>query len=91
MRTVINVKTDVKIKQQARHLAADLGLSLSTVVNAYLKQFVRNREVYFSAHPRMTSELETLLGPIEKDIRRRRNLSSAISTPEELNRHLASL
>lgn len=91
MRTVINVKTDVKVKQQARHLAADLGLSLSTVVNAYLKQFVRNREIYFSANPRMTSELETLLGPVEKDIRRRRNLSPAVTTPEELNRYLDSL
>lgn len=91
MKTVINVKTDVKVKQQARHLAADLGLSLSTVVNAYLKQFVRNREVYFSVSPKMTAELEALLGPIEKDIRRRKNLSPAISTPKELNRYLAPL
>lgn len=90
MRTIINVKTETTVKQQAKRLAADLGLSLSAVVNAYLKQFVRNREVYFSAAPKMTLELETLLGPIEKDVHRRK-FSPAVTTSEELEGYLNSL
>lgn len=71
-------------------MASDLGLSLSAVVNAYLKQFVRNREVYFSVTPKMTPELETLLGPIEKDIRRRK-FSSSVTTQKDLDNYFASL
>ncbi|MDP3955186.1 MAG: hypothetical protein Q8Q15_02375, partial [bacterium] len=73
----------------AQELAKELGLSLSAVVNAYLKQFVRTKEVYFSSVPRMSTALENLLGDVEKDMKAGRNLSRAISSEEELKRYLA--
>jgi len=45
---IINVKTDPKIKQQAQKVAADMGLSLSGLINVYLKQFIRDKKVYIS-------------------------------------------
>jgi len=45
MKTLINIKADKEIKKDAQRIAADLGFSLSAVINAYLKQFVRNKEV----------------------------------------------
>ncbi len=90
MKTVINIKTDWEVKKTAQELAKELGLSLSAVVNAYLKQFVRTKEVYFSSVPRMSATLENLLGEVEKDIKADRNLSKAISSEEELKKYLAS-
>jgi addiction module RelB/DinJ family antitoxin len=40
---IINIKTNPKVKKQAQKVAEDLGLSLSAVINGYLKQFVRSK------------------------------------------------
>lgn len=90
MKTVINFKTDWEVKKTAQELAKELGLSLSAIINAYLKQFVRTKEVYFSSAPRMSTVLENLLGDIEKDVKAGRNLSTAISSEKELKKYLAS-
>ncbi|MEK7623301.1 MAG: type II toxin-antitoxin system RelB/DinJ family antitoxin [Patescibacteria group bacterium] len=42
---VVNVKTDVSTKQKAQKLAAELGLSLGGVINALLRDFVRQRRL----------------------------------------------
>jgi len=91
MKTVINIKTDKEVKRNAQRVAEDLGFSLSAVINAYLKQFVRNKEVYFGLVPQMSSELEKLLGKVEIDIQKKRNISSAFSSEKEFKNHLASL
>ncbi len=91
MKTVINIKTDKKVKRNAQKVAEDLGFSLSAVINAYLKQFVRNKEVYFGLVPRMSSELEELLGKVETDIEEKKNISPAFSSRREVKEHLASL
>ena len=45
MSTVINFKTDVKIKKRAQDLAEKFGLSLSDVLNVLLRNFVYKREL----------------------------------------------
>ena len=89
--TVINVKIKKELKENAQKLARDLGLSLSTVINAYLRQFMRNKSVYFTVVPDMSPELERLLGKIEYDVQRGKNLSKPISSKKELKKYLASL
>lgn len=91
MRVVINIKTEKEVKQNAQKLAKNLGLSLSAVINAYLSQFVRNRELYFSLAPKLSDGLENLLEPIEFDIQRNRNISAVVSSKAELKAHLNSL
>ena len=91
MKTIINIKTDQEIKRNAQKIAEKLGLSLSAVINAYLRQFVRNKEVYFSIAPQMSPELEDLLGKIEFDIYRNKNISPAFSSDKKLKKYLASL
>ena len=88
--TVINVKTDKEIKGAAQKVAEELGLSLSTVINAYLRQFVRNKEIHLSTAPHMSPELEEFLGQVEEDIQKKRNLSPAFSSGEEMDRWLNS-
>jgi len=46
--TVINIKTNKILKIKAMKIADDLGFSLSTLINAYLKSLVRNKSVDFS-------------------------------------------
>lgn len=91
MKTVINIKADKEVKENAQKLAEELGLSLSAVMNAHLKQFIRNRSVYFSSLPRMSPELEKLIGPVEKDIKNKKNLSKPLVSPEDISRYLDNL
>lgn len=91
MNTVINIKTKKEIKENAQKIAANLGLSLSAVLNAYLRQFIRNRAVYFSSAPTMTPELENLLSGVGYDIQRGKNLSRPLQSKEEIKNYLASL
>lgn len=46
---VINIKTEPVTKRRAQKVAQDLGLSLSGLINAYLKQLARTKTVTFSA------------------------------------------
>lgn len=91
MKTIINIKTDREVKQNVQRLAKELGLSLSDVVNASLRNFIRTREVYISAIPRMTPEFERLLGTIERDLKEKKRLSPAFSSFEEAENYLGSL
>ena len=80
MKTLISVKIDQDIKNQAQSLSQNLGIPLSTLVNAYLRQFVREEKATFTAAWQMSPELEKILGPVEKDIKSGRNMTKAIST-----------
>lgn len=91
MRTVINIKTEKEVKLHAQKLAKEMGFSLSAVINAYLRQFVRNKEVYFSVVPKMSSEIEGLLSNIEFDIQRNKNISRVFFSKKELKKYFTSL
>lgn len=49
MNTIINVKVDQAVKKKAKKVAQDLGLNLSGVVNAYLRQFIRSGSLFVSS------------------------------------------
>lgn len=90
MKTLINIKADKEVKETAQKIARELGLSLSAVINASLKQFIRSREVYFTAVPRMTPELEELVYQVNQDYRNKKNLSPVFTKAEEALDYLHS-
>jgi len=47
--TIINIKTDPKIKKEAKKITAEMGLTLSGAINGFLRQLIRskNRALYF--------------------------------------------
>lgn len=90
MRTVIHIKADSEVKDNAQKLARDLGLNLTDVVNAALRTFIRTRTVIFSDSPQMTPEFEKYLEKIEEDIKHRRNLSPGFKSAEEAIKWLNS-
>lgn len=61
MKTQVNLKIDATIKKNAQKRAKELGLSLSSVVNATLSQFARTGELELSSAPRITPFLENLV------------------------------
>lgn len=44
---VINFKTEPNVKKKAQQVAKDLGFSLSSLLNAFLKQLIRDRTINF--------------------------------------------
>jgi addiction module RelB/DinJ family antitoxin len=59
---IINIKTEPATKKQAQKVAEKIGLSLSTIMNGLLKDFLRTQTVYFTAYdeqpsPGLISEL----------------------------------
>lgn len=84
MKTLISIKVDKDIKTEAQNLSQNLGIPLSTLVNAYLRQFVREKKATFTTAWQMSPELENILGPVEKNIREGKNLTKAITTENEL-------
>lgn len=46
---VINIKTAPETKAKAQEIARKIGVSLSSLLNAYLKQLIKTKTVTFSA------------------------------------------
>lgn len=88
MKTVIHIKTDKAVKEGAQKIAKEIGVPLSTVVNAQLKQFIRDKSVYLSTIPRMTPYLEKRIAQAEKDFKAGKNISPAFSSADEAIRYL---
>ena len=89
MKTQINLKIDSNIKKDAQKRAKELGLSLSSVVNATLGQFARTGELELSVAPKMTPYLEELV----REARREYELgktSGPYDKSKDLMKHLNS-
>jgi len=91
MKTMLNVKTDVEVKKGVQELAREIGMPVSVIINAYLREILRTREVRFSAPPKMTAQLEKTIATAERDYKLKRNLSPILSTPEEISRYFDEL
>ena len=66
--TILNIKTDKKLKADAKKVSEELGVPLSTVINAFLKQFVRDKELTLSANQyRPTPYLEQILKDAQEE------------------------
>lgn len=57
---VINIKTDAKTKKEAQKLAAEFGVSLSSLVTMSLRNIIRNKRIDFSLIPEVEPTKEEL-------------------------------
>ena len=89
-KAVINFKVDSEVKEEAQKLARDLGMSLSAIVNAQLRELIRTRTLNVSAEPRMTPYLEKIIENVELDRELGKNITRTNSLEEALA-HLDSL
>ena len=89
MKTQVNLKIDSHTEEMAMKQAKKLGLSLSSIVNATLTQFVRTGELEFSTAPKMTSFLEDLVNEARADYKANKT-SGPFSSVDDLMTHLKS-
>ncbi|KKU82709.1 MAG: hypothetical protein UY09_C0007G0017 [Parcubacteria group bacterium GW2011_GWA2_47_8] len=90
MKTIINIKADKDVKEQAQITARELGLPLSTLINAYLKQFIRTKEVYLSSAPRMTTALKKIIEQAQRDLAMGNNMSPPFESGKKMDDYLDS-
>lgn len=100
MKTMINIKADRSVKIQAQKVAKKLGMPLSTVINGYLREFVRTETVHFSLRDTLPlGKPEGILKPavkrrlarLHKDVMEGKNLVGPFRTGAEMNKYLDSL
>jgi addiction module RelB/DinJ family antitoxin len=88
MKTILNIKTDKSLKEEAQQVAAELGIPLSTVMNSFLRRFVRDREVTFSTDKyRMTPYLEKVVKEARAEYEAGKT-SGPFESADELIKHL---
>ena len=91
MKTLINIKADKEVKEEAVKLAERIGLPLSTVINAFLKKFISDQSVTFNVSNKPSKNLQKILKQAEKDIKNDSNLSPLFTDIAKMDRYLASL
>jgi DNA-damage-inducible protein J len=52
----ILVKTDPKIKKQAKQTAEEMGISLTSVINRYLKHFIQTKSITFTVNDEIPNQ-----------------------------------
>lgn len=88
MDTTILIKTNKSLKNEASLLAKELGVPLTTVINAYLGQFVRERKLSISIEPRISQKKLIELLSISSQMDNNKNVGIKTSNRDELFKHL---
>ncbi len=70
MSVVINFKTEDKVKKQAQKIATEMGLSLSDILNVYLRKFVKTKELHINVSETPSPYLVKSLKQSELDRKR---------------------
>lgn len=78
MTATINVKTDSELKKQAESLFSDLGMNMTTALNIFLRQAVRENRIPFE----ITRDPYSLEKAIS-DTRTRTNLYGPYTSAED--------
>jgi len=65
MTTIINFKTDKKIKLQAQKIASTMGLNLSDVLNVSLRNFINQKTLYINLNELEKNPKPTLLSAVK--------------------------
>jgi len=82
-KTILNIKTEKTLKKSAQETAQELGIPLSTAINAFLKQFVREKELVLSANALVpTPYLQTIIFEAEQDFAESKSEGPFKSTAE---------
>ena len=91
MNTTLTIKTPKKLRDDAKKTAKELGIPLTTVMNAMMRQFVRDRRLVLEAecpYPSHTPNAETRRAI--RAVQQRKNLVS-FDTFEAFQKRVRSL
>jgi len=89
---VINIKTEPQVKKQAQVVAEKMGISLSSLINGFLRHVIKTKTVTFTAREEPSPWLIKALKESREDIKAGRLISFKDWEEEEryLNRLIAN-
>lgn len=68
---VVSTKIDPQTKREAMETAGALGMPLSVVIKAFLKQFIRTKSIAFSVQDEVPNDsLRSVLKQAEKNLKK---------------------
>ncbi len=92
MKTMLNIKTDSKLKKEAQKVAKEMGLSISVLVNQSLRKLVETRSITFQAPLVPNAKTAKILDQVTKEIKTGEYKKwPTFETAEEMDRYLDSL
>ncbi|MCR4334545.1 MAG: hypothetical protein NUV47_02365 [Patescibacteria group bacterium] len=91
MDTTLMIKTNKKLRDEAKLVALELGIPLTTVINAMLKQFVREKKFSISAVSAPTKERRLLWEHISSEMDTNKSILKSFSNADNLIKHLKLL
>lgn len=87
---VINFKTTDETKKKAQSVAKQLGIPLSSLLNAYLSELASSGAVHFSVAEPITEKMEKIIENAEQEIANGET-SGPFETLDEMFSHLDNL
>ena len=86
----MNIRVDEATRRDLKEFAAKLGIPASSLVNASIRQMLRNREVTFTTTLEPTPYLKKIIKEAEADYAAGKNITR-IKTEAELKDFFSSL
>lgn len=86
---VINLKIDKKTKREAQKVADEFGVSLSSLIKAYLRQLVRTKKFTLTTEEEPTEFMIKALEESKRDIEAGRVIS--FDNPEDAIKYFKNL
>jgi antitoxin component of RelBE/YafQ-DinJ toxin-antitoxin module len=83
-KTILNIKTDPETKEQLQRFAAELGVPVSAIMNAQIKQMLRDRKIILSTELEPTPYLEKIMRQVEADLVANKNMTPAMDIKEAI-------
>jgi DNA-damage-inducible protein J len=90
-KTTINIRVDKEVKEEAQKVAKELGIPLSTIINAYLNQLIRTKEVHFYTEGELKPHVKKRLDRLMKEAKEGKNVSPTFNSAKEANEYLKSV
>jgi len=76
--SIINIRIDKRIKQEVQAVAHGLGLPLGTIINNYLNELIREKQVLFSIPPVPNDKLQKLLKQIKSKSKNKKSIQKSL-------------
>jgi addiction module RelB/DinJ family antitoxin len=90
MKTILNIKVDKEEKEKAKQIALQMGVPLSTIVNAHLREFIRTREFSVKLDPVLKPEVEKELLRRSREYHKNPKVAYSTSSVAEVRKFLFS-
>ena len=81
-KTILNIKIDPQTKRQIQEFAAEMGVPVSVIMNAQIKQMLRDRKIVLSTELEPTPYLVKIMEQVEKDLIAKKNMTKAMNAKE---------